>query len=224
MSPRDGGAGADDVDVTSSGSAGLPAWIVSVRGHRLPRQVAGHPALELCNTHSDCGGPGGHDYLVDLDTTIRWAGHSGLLDDQQVAAARAAASTDVEPAHQVLARLRSFRTALWHVLVDPSPRDHDRTLVTEVVEEAVHELRLELERRPRLTFADSTGVRLPLLASAGSAADLLTSADRPRVRQCSGQDCGWLFLDRTGRRRWCLMATCGNRAKARRYAERRRST
>lgn len=45
-----------------------------------------------------------------------------------------------------------------------------------------------------------------------------------RVKTCPGQDCGWLFLDETrnGRRRWCLMETCGNRAKARRNYARRR--
>ncbi|MGE5829869.1 MAG: CGNR zinc finger domain-containing protein [Micromonosporaceae bacterium] len=37
---------------------------------------------------------------------------------------------------------------------------------------------------------------------------------------CPGEICGWLFADPRGRRRWCSMAWCGNRAKARRYARR----
>jgi predicted RNA-binding Zn ribbon-like protein len=32
-----------------------------------------------------------------------------------------------------------------------------------------------------------------------------------------------VFLDPSHRRRWCIMAVCGNRAKARRYADRRRA-
>jgi predicted RNA-binding Zn ribbon-like protein len=43
----------------------------------------------------------------------------------------------------------------------------------------------------------------------------------PRVRRCPGPDCGWLFLDTSGRRRWCSMRTCGSRAKMRRLAARR---
>jgi len=37
--------------------------------------------------------------------------------------------------------------------------------------------------------------------------------------------CTWLFLDRSRNRsrRWCSMATCGNRAKARRHDRRRGS-
>lgn len=60
---------------------------------------------------------------------------------------------------------------------------------------------------------------------ARSAAELLTSSELTSVRECAGYDCGWLFLDSTKNRsrRWCDMATCGNRAKGRRHYERRRS-
>ena len=45
-----------------------------------------------------------------------------------------------------------------------------------------------------------------------------------RVRVCPGRDCGWLFLDASGRRRWCSMTTCGSREKMRRMYERRTAT
>jgi predicted RNA-binding Zn ribbon-like protein len=45
-----------------------------------------------------------------------------------------------------------------------------------------------------------------------------------RVRACPGRNCGWLFLDTSGRRRWCSMETCGSREKMRRMYERRRAT
>jgi len=61
----------------------------------------------------------------------------------------------------------------------------------------------------------------PVLRSAG---ELLTSADAKRIRECGAPDCSWLFVDssRGGRRKWCDMNTCGNRAKARRYYARHR--
>ena len=45
-----------------------------------------------------------------------------------------------------------------------------------------------------------------------------------RIRECGGHACGWLFYDRSknNRRRWCEMEVCGNRAKQRRLAARRR--
>lgn len=64
----------------------------------------------------------------------------------------------------------------------------------------------------------------PLWPIARAAADLLTSREAPPVRECDGATCTWLFLDRSrGRsRRWCSMASCGNRAKARRHYHRGR--
>jgi predicted RNA-binding Zn ribbon-like protein len=37
------------------------------------------------------------------------------------------------------------------------------------------------------------------------------------IRQCRHPDCVLHFFDPTGRRRWCSMAGCGNRAKAKRH-------
>jgi predicted RNA-binding Zn ribbon-like protein len=56
----------------------------------------------------------------------------------------------------------------------------------------------------------------PVLWSAG---DLLTGAKLSKVKRCANPVCGWLFLDdsRAGKRRWCSMQSCGNRAKARRH-------
>jgi predicted RNA-binding Zn ribbon-like protein len=60
-----------------------------------------------------------------------------------------------------------------------------------------------------------------------SAAELLADSTMlSKLRLCDGRMCGWLFLDlsRSQMRRWCDMRVCGNRAKVRRYYERRRKT
>jgi predicted RNA-binding Zn ribbon-like protein len=46
-----------------------------------------------------------------------------------------------------------------------------------------------------------------------------------RLRICESAECREVFMDRsrTGRRRWCDMSTCGNRAKAARHRARRRA-
>lgn len=60
-------------------------------------------------------------------------------------------------------------------------------------------------------------------ATARSALALLDREQRQRIRTCD--NCGWLFVDRSrnGSRRWCDMAVCGNRRKARRHYARRRT-
>lgn len=51
---------------------------------------------------------------------------------------------------------------------------------------------------------------------------LVSSVDRSRLRRCRAEGCLRWFVDTSkgGRRAWCSMATCGNRAKAARYRAR----
>lgn len=58
-----------------------------------------------------------------------------------------------------------------------------------------------------------------LIAVLWSAADLMLDARKRRIRQCASEKCLWLFIDesKSGTRRWCDMASCGNRAKSRRH-------
>jgi predicted RNA-binding Zn ribbon-like protein len=66
------------------------------------------------------------------------------------------------------------------------------------------------------------GLMIPV---ADSAADALVLGELVRVRRCAGPRCGRVFYDatRNGRRRWCDMTTCGNRAKAARHRARGRA-
>ncbi|MGZ6338986.1 MAG: CGNR zinc finger domain-containing protein [Candidatus Limnocylindrales bacterium] len=45
-----------------------------------------------------------------------------------------------------------------------------------------------------------------------------------RLKVCANDQCRWVFQDMSsgGRRKWCDMTSCGNRAKARRHRERQR--
>ena len=67
--------------------------------------------------------------------------------------------------------------------------------------------------------ADGDALERPLWEVACSAADLLTSPELDRVKECASTTCEWVFLDRSKNRsrRWCDMSDCGNRAKARRF-------
>ena len=58
---------------------------------------------------------------------------------------------------------------------------------------------------------------------ARDAVSLLGGQQQKRIRRCAREDCTLLFVDesRSGRRRWCSMNACGNRAKT--VAYRRRS-
>ena len=72
----------------------------------------------------------------------------------------------------------------------------------------------------RLEVPASTGLEAILWPVLESARELL--ADPSRIKECEGEECGWVFVDATksGTRRWCSMASCGARAKMKRYRAR----
>ena len=78
---------------------------------------------------------------------------------------------------------------------------------------------LRLEQR----FATDTAEQL-LMPVALAAAELLANGNFELVRACESADCVLHFYDRTKshRRRWCSMATCGNRAKVQTFRARQR--
>lgn len=72
----------------------------------------------------------------------------------------------------------------------------------------------------RVLVADNSWVAA--WRAAQSYLDLLSEAP-DGVRRCASHDCILYFYDPSGRRRWCSMASCGNRAKARRHHARQRT-
>jgi predicted RNA-binding Zn ribbon-like protein len=72
----------------------------------------------------------------------------------------------------------------------------------------------------------STDTAEQLLAPvAVKAGELLAKGDFGRVRRCDSETCVHWFYDltRPGHRRWCSMATCGNRLKVKEYRRRQKS-
>ncbi|MEM7777304.1 MAG: CGNR zinc finger domain-containing protein [Pseudomonadota bacterium] len=71
-------------------------------------------------------------------------------------------------------------------------------------------------------WVSATPFRSSMSTIARDAVDLLTSDLITKIRECSAEDCSAIFVDvsRPGRRRWCSMATCGNRPKKERYRKR----
>jgi predicted RNA-binding Zn ribbon-like protein len=201
----------------------LTAYAEAVDGLTLPLGMAGHPALDFCNTAAGWGEPTWGDYLKTFDHLAVWTAAAGLVDPDVVGRLRRAAARAPDEAEAALEEARRFRADLYGVALAPSPGPRWRRVsagITRAV--AAAELVLD-EGRAAWRLPDRTGFDLPLLSVARTAEDLLTSDDLPAVRACPGDGCGWLFLDRSGRRRWCTMAVCGNRSKVRRFAERRRA-
>jgi DNA-binding SARP family transcriptional activator/predicted RNA-binding Zn ribbon-like protein len=193
-----------------------PIYAVRVRDHWLPWQTSGHPALEFCNTYAGWGGrpTPRTEWLRGYAALAVWAGHVDLADEWIVSRLLTAAERDPAAADKVLAEARDLRRQLYACLT--SPEDAVAFKAVAAVAEAAARVSTFVRGEDglgRWRVAPGAGLRLPVYAAARSAADLLADPRRFTIKACPGPQCGWLFLDEHGRRRWCSLGTCGRRCR-----------
>ncbi|MEU7608399.1 CGNR zinc finger domain-containing protein [Micromonospora sp. NPDC049204] len=200
--------------------------------------VGGHPVLDLVNTR-ERGGASPHDFLSDSSALLRWSVRVGVISDAEVDEIGRAWRDEPAAAHAGVVAVRDIREAL-HLVLLATITDADAGTAGDPVAAgaalvALHQRWSGAAARARFVL-DSSRVRLtygtvPAMVVpdriAAAALDVMLTADLTRVRRCPVLEggCGWLFLDqsRSGSRRWCRMADCGNAVKARRLTERRRA-
>jgi predicted RNA-binding Zn ribbon-like protein len=191
-----------------------------VDGIWLPERVSGHPALELNNTVGGWGFDPPREYLVDYTAFVTLARDVEVVSASESIALLTSAQASPNTARAVLRDVKRLRVAMHGVTLSDSTdaaADLHRFVTTAV--RASHYTR---DLTGALRLDGGTGLRMPLHRFVLSLSALLEQHPRSAIRTCADPRCGWLFLDPTGRRRWCEMAVCGNRAKVRRYAERHR--
>jgi predicted RNA-binding Zn ribbon-like protein len=165
------------------------------------------------------------DKLRSYDDVVTWAERAELLGSRRAARLRRAAAADPGEASAVLERVRSLREVIYRVFTADPARPPDLRALGEAAAEAASERRLErTDDGYVFAWTDSDRLDQIIWPVALSAAELLASRDRARVKECAADDCSWLFMDRSRNRsrRWCDMRDCGNRAKARRFQARQR--
>jgi hypothetical protein len=232
--------------VVSSTPDRLPGYQRLVDGLVLPVAVGGHPALDFCNTLAGWGSSKPREYLTSYAHLAAWVRDAELIDAATASQLRSDAEGDPPSADRVLRRARALRSALYAACTEPgleaspakpakpgqktgaspTPQGADQAWQHVGAEAraaaAAAVLLREAPAGSRWVIPDDAGLARPVLELARVAGDLLAATELEHVGRCPGADCGWLFLDVRGRRRWCMMATCGNRAKARRHVARRR--
>ena len=130
-----------------------------------------------------------------------------------------------------LARVHGVRSALREVAhVDRrAPGARHRRRSTRSIGRSTPARSSSSSRRPTASSVDHRHVGDPVDDALARLADPLvlelTAGHPERIKTCASETCDWIFYDasRTSRRRWCDMATCGNRAKAARHRARERA-
>jgi predicted RNA-binding Zn ribbon-like protein len=181
----------------------------------------------LCLDFANAGG-----LLNDYGDLLVWGQLAGAVDESQAEHLGRRAESTPDQARTAFVRANSLRKAIHRIFSAQArghlPAERDLALLSTVVGRSATRRKLQPSTEGFTWRWHDVEDRLdwPTWIIARSAVGLLTSDRLSRVRECSGPDCGWLFVDasRNRSRRWCDMAECGNRAKARRnYARKRRS-
>src|SRR5688572_14493268 len=182
--------------------------------------------LDFVNTD---GGAHGADAVGDFDGLVAWLETAIALDVERAQMMRRRAIQQPSGATAALVDARRVRAALRGLAergaVTSQVRVDALAEINRVLGRSAGTRRLEL--RSDGTFARSfvpvgdafAGLMIPVVESA---ADALILGELARVRRCADPRCARVFYDGTknAARRWCDMATCGNRAKAARHRAR----
>jgi predicted RNA-binding Zn ribbon-like protein len=164
------------------------------------------------------------DQFTTFDDAASWLTERGISHEGLSAAAlRAPGVSDDE----ALARVRSVREAMRevsHAVAEDRPPTE--AALAEVNRALRARERIELVRAPDGVSVGHSHVGDPLDDALARLAEPLVeeiqAGRADRVRICANATCAWVFFDesRAGHRRWCDMASCGNRAKAARHRAR----
>jgi len=182
-------------------------------------------ALDFANTVGGTHVRPTHDHLRSYGDIASFAVRASALEPAVARRLAQRAERDPKRAAAVYELGIALRESIWAVFSalasGETPRDSDLSLIGDAAAAGAARSRLVYDRDGVgwSLPADSDELERPLWDIARSAADLLTSGDHERIKECASTTCEWVFLDRSRNhsRRWCDMSDCGNRAKARRF-------
>jgi predicted RNA-binding Zn ribbon-like protein len=151
----------------------------------------------------------GPEELSDPNTLRAWLVAKGLLEGTE--------SVDASDLQHAIALREAMRSVIG---ANSGSKVYPVEIATLNEAAAASGLRMRFgaEGKARLE-PEATGVVAAMGRIVASMYAAMEDADWHRLKLCSSQACRWAFYDRSKNHssRWCTMASCGNRAKARRF-------
>ena len=180
-----------------------------------------------------------YELLETYADLLLWARTGAVISDQQLRYLESEARNDPGAAYRAYISARALREAIFaaclHLALQRDPNSLQLEELNERLAASPHQkIKYHHHLSPQsiatapvspFTLTErSTEVNYIELIVLRDVVRLLTTAPIDRLRVCAAEDCGWLFLDtsKNGKRRWCSMSDCGNRAKANRFQSRKK--
>jgi predicted RNA-binding Zn ribbon-like protein len=193
--------------------------------------IGGALCLDFANTVSTRREQERREYLNTYPELVAWSQHARLLTEEMAEGLPRSADRRPDAAVAVLERAIALRETLYRIFSavaqDQAPQSGDLAAVNAALHEALSRLKIQPSAGgfEWSWIVDGNDLDRMLWPIIRSAAELLTSEELGRVRQCARNGCDWLFVDtsKNRSRRWCSMGMCGSRVKARRYYQRKKT-
>jgi len=170
------------------------------------------------------------DHVAEPADLLAWLKENGLLSERGRTMEAQRLRRDPTEAQRRLERFRYLRN-LVHAIAErvndghPPTREQIRDL-NHILRHGLHYHQLVSQAGENRYSVAQVGDHLDQARAtiASSLANFLAQDDPHRLRTCANNGCREVFIDRspTGRRRWCDMRICGNRAKVARHRSRAR--
>ncbi|TDL91644.1 zf-CGNR multi-domain protein [Vibrio vulnificus] len=181
--------------------------------------ISGNLSLDLVNTELVSRGQR-QDLLLSEEDVLDWLTvikeQNSFWNDQICLKLK-------ERIGQVLVCLLEMRTILrrqFELLADGNPiPDEFIAFLEKKIEKAPFTYKLMDQKLIPIPVGESEDTLLSFIAY-----DLLTLIEENKLaslKRCSNNDCVLLFIDESGRRKWCSMKICGNRKKVARFQHRK---
>ncbi len=188
--------------------------------------IGGKLCLDFANTAEWHASKHPEEKLKTYNDFVKWSLISEILTEKEAQKLIRKGKKESSRAKEVHKRALELREAIYHVFSGVAkgniPPKKDMTVINLNLSRTMAQSRL-VHAEDGFIWSTSRGegeLDCMLDPIVRSAAELLTSESLGRVKECADdRGCGYLFLDnsRNRSRRWCDMADCGNRAKAKRY-------
>lgn len=172
------------------------------------------------------------DTIASFERFVAWLAATQVVDSERAALLTRRAGEQPSGAAAALVEARRMRAAL-RALAERGRGEAGERARSAALDEINRVLGRSVGTRRVESLADGGYARsfVPVGDAFGglvipvveSAVDSLVRGELPRIRLCADRRCPRAFIDltRSRTRRWCEMATCGNRAKAQRSRKRR---
>ena len=187
--------------------------------------LGGRLCLDFVNTLDWRGTDTPQEFLKTYDDLVSWSRHAGICLQPESGNLYKMAEQSNAEAKKALNRALKLRETIYRLfaagIANRNPLKEDLAILNFNLSQSMKDSQIIpttdgyawdiAGNRAKLDWILNPIIR--------SAAEILISDERKKVKACADAACGWLFIDvsRNRSRRWCDMQDCGNRAKATRF-------